>query len=109
MCLQSLQFDLDDDAAAAHMDLERSIRHGNPHRDHFCQSMFLLVALLDASAVKRSPHIPMGVAPECSDVDLGELIAKREAGGGMLNSIANMANSILGVGVYSLPLAHCHG
>ena len=47
----------------------------------------------------------MGVdhAPECSDVDRGE------PGAGMVNSIANMANSILGDGAYPLPLAHCHG
>ena len=68
--------------------------------------MPLLVGLLDASAVRRSLDIPMGVdtTPECSDVDLDELITKQAAGGGMLNSIANMANSILGAGAY-LPLA----
>lgn len=62
--------------------------------------MPLLVGLLDASAVRRSLDIPMGVdeAPACSDVDLDELVAKQGAGGGMLNSIANMANSILGAG-----------
>ena len=62
--------------------------------------MPLLVGLLDASAVTRSLDIPMGVdgVPEYSDVDLDELAAKQGAGGGMLNSIANMANSILGAG-----------
>lgn len=32
------------------------------------------------------------------DLDLEELAAKRTAGGGMFDSIANMANSILGAG-----------
>ena len=42
------------------------------------QSMLFLVGLLDASAVRRNLVIPMGVdrAPECSDVDLDELIPK---------------------------------
>jgi sodium-coupled neutral amino acid transporter 11 len=73
--------------------------------------MPLLVGLLDASAVRRSLDIPMGVdcAPECSNVDLEELVAKQRAGGGMLSSIANMANSILGAGASPLPLAPCHG
>ena len=53
----------------------------------------------------------MGVdhALECSDADLGELIAKQAARGRMLNPVANMANSILGAGAYPSPLAHCHG
>ncbi|KAF8472907.1 amino acid transporter [Russula ochroleuca] len=83
--------DLDDDAVAQ-TNLEQRGRE---------QSMPLLVGLLDASAVRRSLDIPMGVdcAPEYSDVDLEELVAKQKAGGGMLNSIANMANSILGAGL----------
>jgi len=62
--------------------------------------MPLLVGLLDASTVRRSLDIPMGVdgAPTYSDVDLDALAAKQGRGGGMLNSIANMANSILGAG-----------
>lgn len=65
--------------------------------------MPLLVGMLDASEVRRSLDIPMGVdyAPECSDVDVEELVAKQGAGGGMLSSVANMANSILGAGAYS--------
>ena len=39
--------------------------------------------------------------PAYSELDLDELVAKKSAGGGMLNSIANMANSILGAGTYS--------
>lgn len=38
------------------------------------------------------------------DVDLEELAAKRTAGGGMLDSIANMANSILGAGMFRCSL-----
>jgi hypothetical protein len=65
--------------------------------------MPLLVGLLDASAVRRSLDIPLGVdgVSAYSDVDLDELATKQSAGGGMLNSIANMANSILGAGAYS--------
>lgn len=33
-----------------------------------------------------------------SDLDLSEVAAKQHAGGGMLDSVANMANSILGAG-----------
>lgn len=33
-----------------------------------------------------------------SDLDLSEVAAKQHAGGGMFDSIANMANSILGAG-----------
>lgn len=62
--------------------------------------MPLLVGLLDASAIRRSLDIPMGVdgVSACDDIDLDELAAKQSSGGGILNSIANMANSILGAG-----------
>jgi hypothetical protein len=99
-----IEFDLDsdelDDDAVAQTDF---IRPSNHHRE---QSMPLLVGLLDASAVRRSLDIPMGedYAPECSDVDMEELVAKQSAGGGMLSSVANMANSILGAGAYPYPL-----
>jgi solute carrier family 38 (sodium-coupled neutral amino acid transporter), member 11 len=65
--------------------------------------MPLLVGLLDASAVRRSSDIPLGVdgVSAYSDIDLDEFAAQQSAGGGMLNSIANMANSILGAGAYS--------
>jgi solute carrier family 38 (sodium-coupled neutral amino acid transporter), member 11 len=65
--------------------------------------MPLLVGLLDASAVRRSLDIPLSEdgVPAYSELDLDELVAKQSAGGGMLNSIANMANSILGAGTYS--------
>ncbi|KAH9083541.1 amino acid transporter [Lactarius deliciosus] len=65
------------------------------------QSMPLLVGLLDASTIRRSLDIPMGTdgVPGYADVDLDELVAKQSSGGGILNSIANMSNSILGAGL----------
>lgn len=91
-------FDLDsdelDDDGVAQASLERGIRRNRE------QSMPLLVGLLDTSAVRRSLDIPLGVEGDSiySDIDLEELAGKQAAGGGMLNSIANMANSILGAG-----------
>ena len=99
-----IEFDLDsdelDDDTVAQTNFGHSIRSSDPNRE---QSMPLLVGLLDASAVRRSLDIPMD-APECSDVDVEELVAKQGAGGGMLSSVANMANSILGAGAYPYPL-----
>ena len=61
------------------------------------QATPLLVGLVDASAY-RSPDTPRGTS---YDVDLETLATKRlEASGGMLDSIANMANSILGAGAH---------
>ncbi|KAI9459087.1 amino acid transporter [Russula earlei] len=94
--------ELDDDTIITQTNLEHGIRRRD--RD---QSIPLLVGLLDASAVRRSLDIPMGVgdAPAYADIDLDELAAKQGTGGGMLNSIANMANSILGAGIIGLPYA----
>ncbi|KAF8441509.1 transmembrane amino acid transporter protein-domain-containing protein [Boletus edulis BED1] len=39
------------------------------------------------------------------ELDLSEVAAKQHAGGGMLDSVANMANSILGAGIIGLPYA----
>jgi hypothetical protein len=102
-----IEFELDsdelDDDTVAQTNFGHRIRPSNSDRE---QSMPLLVGLLDASAVRRSLDIPMGVdnTPECSDVDVEELVAKQGAGGGMLSSMANMANSILGAGAYPYPL-----
>jgi sodium-coupled neutral amino acid transporter 11 len=96
-----IEFELDsdelDDDTVAQTNFDHDIRRSNPNRE---QSMPLLVGLLDASAVRRSLDIPMGVdyATGGSNVDLEELSAKLGAGGGMLSSMANMANSILGAG-----------
>lgn len=71
--------------------------------------MPLLVGLFDTSASRRSlDSFPLGrrngntVIIGEETLDLDELAAKRTAGGGMLDSIANMANSILGAGTSSL-------
>ena len=96
----NLEYELDsddiDDETAAQSSLE--LEHGT-HRSRE-QSMPLLVGLLDASAIRRSLDIPMGEdgVSACADVDLDELAAKQSSGGGILNSIANMSNSILGAG-----------
>lgn len=67
------------------------------------QRMPLLVGLFDSSASRRSmdASLPLhGVNGTSGDdiLDLEEIAAKRTAGGGMVDSIANMANSILGAG-----------
>ncbi|KAI0769606.1 amino acid transporter [Trametes elegans] len=69
------------------------------------QSMPLLVGLLDASNVRRSLDSPENGYLSGSNIDLDELAAKQAAGGGMLDSVANMANSILGAGIIGLPYA----
>lgn len=58
---------------------------------------------MDSSTSQRTPDttIPMyesGNQSLLSDLDLSEVAAKQHAGGGMLDSVANMANSILGAG-----------
>lgn len=68
------------------------------------QRMPLLVGLIDNSAVRRSldGDIPLNGS---LDDDLDEIARKRTAGGGMLDSVFNMANSILGAGIIGLPYA----
>ena len=73
--------------------------------------MPLLIGLVDRSAARQSLDLPLtsnghGFA-EDGYQDLEELAAKRTAGGNMLDSIANMANSILGAGEVS-PSVHMH-
>lgn len=72
--------------------------------------MPLLVGLLDSTHIQRSRDGSMlltssGQSYEV-DEDLEGIVAKGENGGGMLDSIANMANSILGAGqhTFKLPL-----
>ena len=93
-----LEYELDSDDIDDETAVQSSLEHGTHQGGE--QSMPLLVGLLDASAIRRSLDIPMGLdgASECADVDLDELAAKQSSGGGILNSIANMANSILGAG-----------
>ena len=77
--------------------------------DHDDQRMPLLVGLFDSAASRRSlddPLLPLrGIDTNGNTVaigdhtfDLDELAAKRTSGGGLVDSIANMANSILGAG-----------
>ncbi|KAL0576663.1 hypothetical protein V5O48_005323 [Marasmius crinis-equi] len=77
-------------------------------RGHMDNSMPLIVGLFDTSA-RRSldSSIPLGENgyDPAVNVDLEELAGKRTAGGGLLDSIANMANSILGAGIIGLPYA----
>lgn len=72
-------------------------------RSGHVQRMPLLVGLFDSSASRRSmdASLPLHGANGTSGddiLDLEEIAAKRTAGGGMVDSIANMANSILGAG-----------
>jgi solute carrier family 38 (sodium-coupled neutral amino acid transporter), member 11 len=66
--------------------------------------MPLLVGLVDSAHARASLDGPGGFPlrqngeVEEEDIDLEELAAKRHAGGGLLDSVANMANSILGAG-----------
>lgn len=69
--------------------------------------MPLLVGLVDTARrnpgnLDGTPLQAMGAsASPAEDIDLEELSAKRISGGGMLNSVANMANSILGAGKHA--------
>jgi len=63
----------------------------------------LLVGLVDSAHARQSLDQHHNGAPP--DMALEELAKKRVAGGGMLDSIANMANSILGAGIIGLPYA----
>lgn len=65
--------------------------------------MPLLVGLLDSTHIHRSQGGSMlltssGQSQEEVDEELEGIVAKGKHGGGMLDSIANMANSILGAG-----------
>jgi solute carrier family 38 (sodium-coupled neutral amino acid transporter), member 11 len=66
---------------------------------HMDQSMPLLVGLFESSESRRSLDAThTHELTEEGDYDLEEIAAKRMAGGGIIDSIANMANSILGAG-----------
>lgn len=62
--------------------------------------MPLLVGLMDSAAARRSADFGDG---DDIPLDLEDLAAKRTAGGGLLDSVANMANSILGAGERQMP------
>lgn len=72
----------------------------------------LLAGFMDSLTSRRTPEaiIPMYEPVEqeatCEGhVNLDEMAAKQWAGGGMFDSVANMANSILGAGIIGLPYA----
>lgn len=98
------EFDLDpdelDDSSLSQLDNDYPpSRRGNGD-----QRMPLLVGLVDASAARRSTDLssPGSGNGHAFDehVDLEELAAKQTAGGSMIDSVANMANSILGAGEF---------
>jgi len=62
--------------------------------------MPLLVGLVDSSASSWRSFDSTSSPNRHGEgvLDLNEIAAKRTAGGGMFDSIANMANSILGAG-----------
>ena len=66
--------------------------------------MPLLVGLLDSATARRSVDGTLqlerrdGNCDDEDNVDLEAVAAKRLAGGGLFDSVANMANSILGAG-----------
>ncbi|KAG1802709.1 amino acid transporter [Suillus plorans] len=99
------ELDSDDFDDASLADIQREQRHsrGAPRQE---RTMPLLVGLMDASAARRTPDtvIPMYETDsmengELRNVDLDDLAKKQWSGGGLLNSVANMANSILGAGL----------
>ncbi|KAI0344841.1 amino acid transporter [Trametopsis cervina] len=98
-----------DDTAIAQLHTEQ-LRSPQSRRERE-QAMPLLVGLLDSASARRSTDGTLqlenrGMFDESTpDIDLEELAAKRTAGGGLFDSIANMANSILGAGIIGLPYA----
>lgn len=90
--------DLDDETL-------RQLEHATPShsRRNGEQSMPLLVGLFDSStssgrSFDSTTRIPSSNRHSEGVLDLNEIAAKMTAGGGMFDSIANMANSILGAG-----------
>ena len=97
-----------DDDSLSQLENEVSPRSGR-RRD---QSMPLLVGLMDSASARRSTDGTLqlqyqnGTAADdlSENIDLEELAAKQTAGGGMLDSVANMANSILGADIVIIQL-----
>lgn len=112
----SLEFDLDsdefDESSVNELD---DVEVPTTPRGHTDQTMPLLVGLFDSSSSRiGSENVPLhsanggGFSTE-SDLDLEELVSKQHAGGGMLDSVANMANSILGAGKSSMKYSYGRG
>ncbi|THH07990.1 hypothetical protein EW145_g3018 [Phellinidium pouzarii] len=99
--------DLDDSVISQlHTDSVNPSRTQRWNRD---QTMPLIVGLSEFSTARRSLDYPLtnnGVgSAEDGYLDLEELAAKRTSGGNIIDSVANMANSILGAGIIGLPYA----
>lgn len=105
MSEKHIEFELDSDELdeRSPQGLDHHIPHSNSD-----QRMPLLVGLFDSSASQRTHdtsiqmHNPNGspVIVGEDTINLDELAAKRTAGGGLFDSVANMANSILGAGAF---------
>ncbi|KAG6880323.1 hypothetical protein C0992_011072 [Termitomyces sp. T32_za158] len=87
------EFELDSDELDENIDVE-SI----PARGRSDQTMPLLVGLVDTTRGRSTDAQNRHEMSGDYDHNLDELARKRTAGGGLLDSIANMANSILGAG-----------
>lgn len=105
------ELDTDDLDGAALAQLE-SASHPRSPRSPRDQTVPLLVGLLDSASARRSPDGTLQLQQrgasrdsDLDDVDVEAIAAKRLAGGNMLDSVANMANSILGAGIIGLPYA----
>lgn len=99
------EFELDSDVledGENHQHLRRP-NHEMPSRRNAASPMPLLVGLADRRSMDVSlPLMADGEFRSDGDdlrIDLNELAERKNKGGGMLDSIANMANSILGAGV----------
>lgn len=106
-----LEFELDSDDLDNESLRQLENDHFPTHAVDEDQRMPLLIGLFASSASRRSqddPLLPLrGVNGNDNTViigdhtfDLDELAAKRTSGGGLVDSIANMANSILGAGMF---------
>lgn len=86
-----------DDTTLAELQDELTSHRSGRGRD---QRMPLLVGLLESADSRRSldNSLPLSDTNGHTDAELEEIAAKRTAGGGILDSTANMANSILGAG-----------
>ncbi|KAF9244905.1 amino acid transporter [Melanogaster broomeanus] len=90
-----------DDTALAEIGRQLTRSHPSSSDRRRERPMPLLVGLLDSPTSRTTPEttIPMHESGSLTNLDLSEVAAKQHAGGGMLDSIANMANSILGAGL----------
>ncbi|KAG9044065.1 hypothetical protein FS837_008832 [Tulasnella sp. UAMH 9824] len=106
------QFELDSDVLEEgenHQHLRRPNHEMAPRRNA-ASPMPLLIGLADRRSMDVSlPLMADGDLRSGRDdgvrVDLDELAERKNKGGGMFDSIANMANSILGAGIIGLPYA----